>query len=87
MDATVTPVSIYDTQSVLGVGDRVRIYIRSVTNVPMDDGSTAMACDRCLQPGVYSVVRANRHGDWTVRHNEFGYTVDVFRDDVELISD
>lgn len=59
------------------IGDTVRIYARDVVN--------GHVMGRVLQPGVYVIVRANRHGDWTVREVESGCTHDVFRDDVEFI--
>lgn len=68
------------------IGDQVRIYATSVTNVRTDDGRIELRRDRCLQPGVYTIVRENRHHDWTVRDSKFGCTHDVYRGDVEFVT-
>jgi len=67
-----------------GIGDTVRIYSRSHTNVRGADGRVEIRRERCgPSAGKFVIVRANRHGDWTVRDIDFGCTHDVFRDDVE----
>lgn len=59
-----------------GIGDTVRIYAREIVN--------AVVVGRNRQPDPYVIVRANRHGDWTVRHIGTGCTHDVSRVDVEF---
>lgn len=67
------------------IGDTVRIYGRSTWNERTDDGRIVQRRARTLQPGLFVIVRENRHGDWTVSPVEHpGCTHDVFRDDVEL---
>lgn len=72
-----------DTTTAPGIGDRVRIYQRSITNVRTPDGRIEV--ERWRSPGAtgdYTIVRQNRHSDWTVRDAQFGCTHDVLREDV-----
>ena len=62
------------TATIPAIGHQVRIYDRSIVN--------GRVTGRVLQPDVFVIVRQNRHGDWTVRHEPSGTTHDVFRADV-----
>jgi hypothetical protein len=67
-----------------GIGDTVRIYDRSHTNVQGEDGRVEIRRERCGPSAEkFVIVRANRHGDWTVQDPTLGSTHDVFRPDVE----
>uniref|UniRef100_UPI003F496D9E hypothetical protein n=1 Tax=Pseudonocardia sp. CA-138482 TaxID=3240023 RepID=UPI003F496D9E len=70
-----------ETMKAPGIGDRVLIYDRTVCNDPRGGG---LIRARVRQPGVFTIVRENRHGDWTVRDDRYGCIRDVLHDDVEF---
>lgn len=68
------------TDSAPTIGDRVRIYGRS----RWYDENGAEQRARTLQPGEWTILGENRHGDWIVS-NRPGTSHHVFRGDVEHI--